>query len=329
MRQQRSSAERPARAPPPIKTHPTPKPGQGAEDKAEAVWQRFKGQPRQAPDAPPVKEAVLSVAQAIVGAGPSAATAAAIMRAEPAVLLAPPATVAAKMRSLAPLAAGRCASVCAGRRRCAEVQHGRGSSPLCPCTLASPRLPLLYPRSRRCRRHQEPAGAVPAAGPGGGTHCRAGAGGCRVWGRLPAAGELVVAARPVSRHTQHDKAWGVLRDCEAAHLTTLLCDHSAAELRRLLVALHRDLAWSAPQAAAALLGLDGTGQAAAACPRLAAASPDGVAALGSLLRCGAGSWGFIWRVPLVPIQSQAAPACLCPPGPPACLLGWRRQRLLD
>ena len=71
-------------------------------------------------------------------------------------------------------------------------------------------------------------------------------------------GELVAAARsglqPLSRHSQHDKAWGVLQGCEAAHLTALLCDYSAADLRRLLAALQRDLGWSAPQAAAALLG---------------------------------------------------------------------------
>ncbi|PRW58568.1 HEAT repeat-containing [Chlorella sorokiniana] len=102
MRQQRSAAERPARAPPPTKTHPA-KPGQHAEEKAEAVWSRFKGQPRPAGPTEPGKEAVKSVAEAFVSAGPSAATAAAIIRAEPAVLQAPPASVAAKMHSLSPL----------------------------------------------------------------------------------------------------------------------------------------------------------------------------------------------------------------------------------
>lgn len=97
-------SERPARAPPPTKTRPA-KPGQRIEDKAQAVWQRFKGQPHPGPEEPG-KEAVMSVAEAIVLAGPSAVTAAAIIRAEPAVLQAPPASVAAKLQSLAPLATG-------------------------------------------------------------------------------------------------------------------------------------------------------------------------------------------------------------------------------
>lgn len=101
--------------------------------------------------------------------------------------------------------------------------------------------------------------------------------------------ELVAAARPNSHHPQHDKAWEVVRGCEAAHLGALLCDHSAPDVRLLVAALQQHLAWSAPQAAAALLGFAGTAQAPSACPhrrlgRLAAASPDGVAALGAMLR---------------------------------------------
>lgn len=56
----------------------------------------------------PGKQAVLGVAEAIAQAGPSAATAGAIVRSQPAVLLAPPASVGAKMQGLAPLTAGGC-----------------------------------------------------------------------------------------------------------------------------------------------------------------------------------------------------------------------------
>lgn len=101
--------------------------------------------------------------------------------------------------------------------------------------------------------------------------------------------ELVGSARVKSGQSQHDKAWEVLQACDTAHLGALLCDHSTPQLRQLLQSLRQHLFWDAAQAAGALLGFAGTAQAPSACPhsrfrQLAAAAPDGVATLGSLLR---------------------------------------------
>ena len=101
--------------------------------------------------------------------------------------------------------------------------------------------------------------------------------------------ELVGSARVNSRHPQHDKAWEVLQGCDGAQLSALLCDHSAPQLRQLLQALQQHLGWDGSQAAAALMRFAGTAQVPSACPhnrfrQLAAACPDGVATLGSLLR---------------------------------------------
>ncbi len=101
--------------------------------------------------------------------------------------------------------------------------------------------------------------------------------------------DLIASARMNSRSVQHDKAWEVLQGCDGAQLSALLCDHSAPQLRQLLQALQQHLGWDGSQAAAALMRFAGTAQVPSACPhnrfrQLAAACPDGVATLGSLLR---------------------------------------------
>lgn len=295
MRQQRSAAERPARAPPPTKTHPA-KSGQHTEEKAQAVWERFKGQPHPEP-AQPGKEAVMSVAEAIVLAGASAATAAAIIRAEPAILRAPPASVAAKMHALAPLTTGALTMTHVGRgclrdpNPLRQLVWGSALQDISPryLRLSNPlnsALPMLPPHADAVKTRQAQYRKL---GPAAARAAVLGLSDAKLEGSIQLLSELVGSARLTSRHPQHDKAWEVLQGCDDAHLSALLCDHSVPQLHQLREALQQHLGWEGPQAAAALLRFAGTAQAPSACPhsrfrQLTAASPEGVFALSVLLR---------------------------------------------